>query len=976
MVQIRSKALILSFAVLVAACGRKDGVIPLWKAVEENIPVDISLRYVGSATSPSDTVDVTQGAACDDEYVYFAYYSYDKKTKSRERTALVSKYRFLPDTLIHVADSPLFPGSHVNSMAIDPESHRLYLSGWAVNKDISRKTLIVLDTRTLEVLPEQPIPDIYLTAVTYNADRKRFFARSGMKLPIYDRDFNLIDMKERTDGSTYTTQGLGSDSHYCYFPLSKSARAMKVNPIYDNHIEVYDWDGNYVTRIPVPFPEESEDLFTRGDHVYINFAMKPWTPDRRFRHAVYEVVARPSASAKKPLGEYIAEDPRRAGVNNAPYEFVPTVSSKAPAGYHKTYISHYARHGARTGNHRADYNNVVFTLEKAKACGILSPEGERVLADAIRVVDAHKASNMTLTPLGENEQKQLAARFWKSNKAFLKGSSKKIRAASSTAPRSLLSMSAFNGVLERECPSLDFSVESGYYPQKYLDNNCNPERKDFFHSFRDSLAALPLSCVDEFCARLFTDPEKGAALSVDAQQLLYSLYFTARVAPALGIEDSCLYSFIPEEALLQYAGSQLSYFYLSHGNSVEYGQERMALVAPLLADVFQKADAVLSGADDTAADLRFGHDNSLRALVSCLGVEGIGDRFTMAELPGAMTSAQAVPFSANLQLVFYTSSKGRPALVKVLWNEQEVHLRGLEPVNGVYYDWGQVKAEAWKRVGTQYLGALQGKAISPRSGNHEGYQGFDVWGDYALSAQNRGSASVYRLERDSFSKKGEFKFGSWDDHNHSNVLSFLPVFYQEGDPLPLVAVSRAQRGTLDGMKDEIRVERILPDFQGSQQVRIVHYEDTAHDFGYALQWVVDRENGFLYGYGNTIDNTNPANRHRLIKFALPDVLAEGPQMITLRREDALENYLLEETYHEPFMPIGQGLFIKDGKLYMPTGFGRSNAPSILYVWDLEKRSMETVDLTQSTFGELEDCSWHDGALLIQAQSGLWKVKLP
>ena len=99
-------------------------------------------------------------------------------------------------------------------------------------------------------------------------------------------------------------------------------------------------------------------------------------------------------------------------------------------------------------------------------------------------------------------------------------------------------------------------------------------------------------------------------------------------------------------------------------------------------------------------------------------------------------------------------------------------------------------------------------------------------------------------------------------------------------------------------------------------------------------------------------------------------------MLTLHRGDALENYLIEDTFHEPFMPIGQGLFIKDGKLYMPTGFGRSSAPSILYVWDLEKRSMETMDLTQSTFGELEDASWHDGALLIQAQSGLWKVKLP
>jgi len=75
------------------------------------------------------------------------------------------------------------------------------------------------------------------------------------------------------------------------------------------------------------------------------------------------------------------------------------------------------------------------------------------------------------------------------------------------------------------------------------------------------------------------------------------------------------------------------------------------------------------------------------------------------------------------------------------------------------------------------------------------------------------------------------------------------------------------------------------------------------------------------------------------------------------------------------MPIGQGLFIREGKLYMPTGFGSRKAPSILYVWDLQKKSMEVIDLTKSTFSELEDCSWYDGALVIQAQSGLWKICL-
>lgn len=676
-------------------------------------------------------------------------------------------------------------------------------------------------------------------------------------------------------------------------------------------------------------------------------------------------------SHEETLAEYISADVNRAGANTAPYEFLPVSHSAVPAGYHMVYISHYGRHGARTGEHREDYNEVVFTLEEAKAAGNLTQTGEKLLQDAIRVVDAHKASNLTLTARGEEEQERLAARFWESHKAFLKGSSRNIRAVSSTAPRALLSLGAFRSALEKKCASLSISTECGYFPQKYMDTNCNPERKEFFRAFRDSLSALPLSCLAEIGASVFTDPGKVKNLDTFAR----SLYYTARVAPALGIDGSSLYACLPQEALLQYAGAEYSYFYLCHGNSVEFGQERMALGAPLLADIFQKADAVLSGADDTVVDLRFGHDNSLRALASGLGVEGIGRRYSISELPGALTSAQALPFSANLQLLLYKAGGNRPVLVKVLWNEQEVHLMDLEPVSGeFYYSWEEMKAQAWKRVGAQYLGPLQGKAINPANGNHEGYQGFDIWGDYAISAQNRGTACVYRMAENSFSKLGEFKFGSWNEHNHSNVLSFLPVFFDKEDPLPLVAVSRAQRGVLDGLKDEIRVERILPGFQGAQQVRIIHYEDTAHDFGYALQWVIDRENGFLYGYGNTIDNTHPANRHRIIKFALPDVLEEGPHMITLHREDALENYLLEDTFHEAFMPIGQGLFIEDGKLYMPTGFGKKRAPSILYVWDLTSRSMEVKDLTKSTFSELEDCSSFHGAIIVQAQSGLWKIK--
>ena len=72
--------------------------------------------------------------------------------------------------------------------------------------------------------------------------------------------------------------------------------------------------------------------------------------------------------------------------------------------------------------------------------------------------------------------------------------------------------------------------------------------------------------------------------------------------------------------------------------------------------------------------------------------------------------------------------------------------------------------------------------------------------------------------------------------------------------------------------------------------------------------------------------------------------------------------------------MGQGLFIKDEVLYMPTGFGQEKAPSILYVWDLKARRMRNViDLTKATKGELEDCAAFGSALMIQAQGSMYRL---
>lgn len=277
------------------------------------------------------------------------------------------------------------------------------------------------------------------------------------------------------------------------------------------------------------------------------------------------------------------------------------------------------------------------------------------------------------------------------------------------------------------------------------------------------------------------------------------------------------------------------------------------------------------------------------------------------------------------------------------------------------------------------VNAQTGRLLGEMRGmNHKqegfGYQGMDVWKDYVVSCQNQGVATVYALGKDSFETLGQFPLASTHPDNHANVASFGTEKAHKGDPLPVLYVSQAHRVPVNGYKDILYVERIAPDFKSSELVQCIYYDDVDKDFGYALQWVVDCRHGYLYGYGNTISNSDPANRHRVIKFRLPR-LSDG-SFITLKPEDAIENYTIEDVSGFRFAPIGQGLDIHGTKLYMPTGLGYSKHPSILYVWDLRKHTMEVVDLSTATKGELEDVAvLRRGKLLLQSQDGLFIVDL-
>ena len=254
------------------------------------------------------------------------------------------------------------------------------------------------------------------------------------------------------------------------------------------------------------------------------------------------------------------------------------------------------------------------------------------------------------------------------------------------------------------------------------------------------------------------------------------------------------------------------------------------------------------------------------------------------------------------------------------------------------------------------------------------YQGMDCWKYYVVSLQDTGIATVWKYDgKDGLEKLGKFNLATHDPVNHSNVCSFGVEKADKSDPMPVIYVSQCHRKPYQGRKDVLFVERILPGLQGSELVQTIHFDDVDGLFGYALQWVVDRQNKVLYGFGNTTkDKDLEGNQHRIIKFRLPKI-TEGD--VVFGKDDIIETYVVED-HGLKYATIGQGLCIWKGRLMMPTGLGTPEYPSYLFVWDLKNRKpVEVLDMGLGTTGELEDLAhFKCNRFLVQGQDGLFEMK--
>ena len=197
-------------------------------------------------------VKIAQGAASDGTYVYFVL------RNSGDSQARVFKYDM---TGKQIAKSEVFDGGHCNDMTLNTRTGTLYVA----HGTAAQKKLTPVTAKDLSIGMDKNI-SVGTGALTYNAARNCYaISQGGKDLYLCDAGFKKIQSYNRTDETGYTAQGMGSDDHYVYFPMSGSS---------DNLLVTYDWNGRFVTSLKVNLALESESMFYAAGNYYVNFHEK------------------------------------------------------------------------------------------------------------------------------------------------------------------------------------------------------------------------------------------------------------------------------------------------------------------------------------------------------------------------------------------------------------------------------------------------------------------------------------------------------------------------------------------------------------------------------------------------------------------------------------------------------------------------------------------------------------------------------
>jgi len=356
--------------------------------------------------------------------------------------------------------------------------------------------------------------------------------------------------------------------------------------------------------------------------------------------------------------EMFATPEKTGGVYWAyPLDFAP--QTKAPKGYKPFYISHYGRHGSRYLIGDRDYKWLVDLFEEAHRAHALTGLGEDTYRRLLKVWEEAEGHGGDLTPLGVRQHRGIAERMYASFPEVFKGNPF-ISARSTVVLRCAMSMVAFGDRLKELNPDLRISYEAS-------EKHTNPER---------------------LVASLFKD-KHFVLKKVNPKELMWGMYWVASDMQNAETKVS-FYDLFEAQELFDLWQCVNYRFYVGNANHANGKGIVVANAKSLLRNILDSADEAIQEGG-IAATLRFGHDGNVIPLVALMRIENcnvaVSDPY---EVYKVWSDFKVVPMAANVQIIFFRNEKSGDILVKVMHNENEVHIP-VETDMFPYYKWEDVE---------------------------------------------------------------------------------------------------------------------------------------------------------------------------------------------------------------------------------------------------------------------------------------------
>lgn len=409
-----------------------------------------------------------------------------------------------------------------------------------------------------------------------------------------------------------------------------------------------------------------------------------------------EIVDAPTALAPRTgVREEVLSDWNKASGLDCMYDMTPKASTPAPKGYKPVYVSHYGRHGSRYAYTEKTYTLPLDLLRKAASQDNLTEFGQKQLDLMEEFWKKNQYKVGDLTPMGW-EQHQYIAETMASSFPTAFGADSRVDACSSGSTRSIVSMASACAALSRATKASVYAHQGMLDVQATRPNHKNnifryegPETPFPYPESSEEFFLRRFPNYNDVLARLFKDPSK-ALCKRKAYDVFFYLYMYVAGMNSLPVEDRADVDgiFTPEEYAILWETDNYERF-------KEYNAYRTAC-SSIVDDIIAKADARLE-AGETGADLRFGHDHVLMALLLIMNIDGFDTVPYRADDLVYWFQTFRSCMATNLQFVFYTSKKGEP-LVKLLFDGEEARFGTLAPYTGPYYRWSDLKEYLKGRV--------------------------------------------------------------------------------------------------------------------------------------------------------------------------------------------------------------------------------------------------------------------------------------